>query len=240
MARVEDTHWWYQGMAALTVALLERYRPRPGPVRLLDAGCGTGGALAQYLAGQGIGFGCDVAPEALRYARRRRLERLALASVTQLPYTDGVFDVVTSFDVLYEQAVVDDGAALREMARVLRAGGVLLARVPAHDWLRGQHDRATHTARRYAASTVRKLVAQTGLRLTHLTYANSLLFVPVATKRLLERLAPPPSTTSDLDWDAGRLGPWLQRLLVAESRLAAGAGLPLGLSLVAVAVKETR
>ncbi len=239
MARVEDTHWWYQGMAALTASLLERFRPRPGPMRLLDAGCGTGGALARYLGGLGEGFGCDVAREAIRYSRLRGLDRLARASITELPYADDAYDVVTSLDVLYERAVGDDALALREMARVLRPGGVLLIRVPAHDWLRGQHDRATHTARRYAAGRLRCLIAQAGLRLAHLTYANALLFLPAAAKRLFERIAPPPSTSSDLDWDAGLLQPWLRRLLVTENKLAAGRGLPLGLSLVVVAVKDT-
>lgn len=238
MARVEDTHWWYQGMAALTLALLRRFRPHPGPLRLLDAGCGTGGALAGYLGRLGEGIGCDIADDAIRYSSQRGLDRLARASVLRLPYRDGTYDLVTSLDVLYERAVCDDGIALVEMARVLRPGGVLLTRVPAHDWLRGQHDHATHTARRYARLTLRRLIEQTGLRLTHLTYANALLFLPVAAKRLLERLLRPPTSTSDLDWDAGPFAPWLRRWLELEGRLAAKHSVPLGLSLVAVAVKE--
>ena len=39
--------------------------------------------------------------------------------------------------MLYHRAVADDAAALAEMARVLRPGGILLINNPAHAWLRG-------------------------------------------------------------------------------------------------------
>jgi SAM-dependent methyltransferase len=239
MARVEEAHWWYQGMARLTCSLLDRYRPSVDSVRLLDAGCGTGGALATYLRSYGAGFGCDLSAIALSIESDRPPNTKARASVTRLPFPDASFDIVTSFDVIYERAVASDRSALLEMSRVLRQRGILLLRAPAHNWLRGQHDRATHTARRYTAGSIRSLLAESGLTPVHLTYANMCLFPAVAAKRLFERVVPPRSDTSDLDWEAGPLNGPLQRLLEAESRWAVAGSLPMGLSVVAVGRKES-
>lgn len=241
MARVEDTHWWYLGMASLVIKLLDRFDPAVDEATVLDAGCGTGGALATYLNSP-VASGCDISRVGLSLCQRRGLSRLAQASITQLPFADGSFAIVTSLDVLYERGVQDDEAAVTEMARVLRPGGVLAIRVPAHEWLRGQHDQVTHTRHRYSPHGLRRLIGSAHLDLAHLTFANATLFPAIAVKRLLERLWPAhgPSMTSDLEWEAGLLNAPLRWLLELEARVAAGCGLPLGLSLVAVGRKLER
>ncbi len=51
---------------------------------------------------------------------------------TRLPIADGAADVVTLFDVL--EHIPDDGAAVREVLRILRPGGHLLLSTPADTW----------------------------------------------------------------------------------------------------------
>ena len=87
--------------------------------------------MVTYLAEFGQVTGCDISPIALCFSRSRRAQRLALASVGRLPFRSNSFDLVTSFDVLYEQAVSDDAAPLREFARVLVDGGRILSRTVA-------------------------------------------------------------------------------------------------------------
>lgn len=238
MARVEDQHWWYRGMAVLSRLLLDRFAPSTSERRLLDAGCGTGGSLATFLGQYGTAFGCDVSAIALSFDKDRRLSRIAQASVTRLPFPDEAFDIVTNFDVIYERGVDSDRAALNEMSRVMRRNGVLLLRAPAHNWLRGRHDDATHTARRYSARAIRDLLISAGLTPAHISYANAALFPAVVAKRLAERAWPPAVEASDLDWEAGRFNEPLHALLAAEAHIAAGTGLPIGLSVVAVGRKE--
>src|ERR671931_528660 len=130
----EERHWWYVGMRRISTALLERYPPLVDrPFDILDAGCGSGG-MTRYLGSFGRGTGVDLAPEALTLAKQRGLPRLARASVGAIPFLDGSFDVVTSFDVLYHLNVDDDRGALSEIHRVLRPGGIALIRLPAFDW----------------------------------------------------------------------------------------------------------
>jgi SAM-dependent methyltransferase len=232
--RAERCHWWYLGMERISRALIShRIRPKTA-LRILDAGCGTGGSMASFLADYGTVTGFDLSSRALHFCRKRHLSRLARASVEAIPFPDRSFDLVTSFDVLYERGVGDDSRALGELARVLAPGGHLLLRLPAYDWLRGGHDRVIHTARRYTAGRVRNLLEAGGFRVRALSYANTLLFPAALVKRWGERVRPSRSPRSDLEIRPGLLNGSLRLILSAEAPFAARGCLPFGLSVVAL------
>ena len=240
MFALEDGHWWFDGMEAISARLLDGWTAPPAP-RVLDAGCGTGRNL-RFL-GERYGpdvTGVDRSAVALGCCAARGARRLVHGSVNALPFADASFDLVTSFDVVMT-AGVDDRAALREFARVLSPGGALLLRVPAYGALRGRHDREWAVARRYSRRELRgKLLAAgfpaSGLRLSH---ANAWLLPVALAKRFLERLRPPRSD-SDLSLGADGASPVgrvLRAALASEASLVARlpGGLPVGLSLVALA-----
>jgi SAM-dependent methyltransferase len=218
-----------------SLRLLERYLPQRRPLRVLDAGCGTGGALlALQRYGQAAGF--DFSPLAVGFCRQRGLTATALGSVTDVPFADQRFDVVTSFEVLYHANVPDDLTALREFRRVLRPGGVLLLRLPAFEWLRSSHDAMVHTRRRYTRGEVRRALVAAGFRPARVTYANSLLFPAVAGLRLLQRaLGRSASKASDVQETPPLLNLLLLAVLALEGKLLALTDLPAGLSVLAIA-----
>jgi SAM-dependent methyltransferase len=231
---VEDRHWWYAGMARISRTLLTAAYPDRRDLRILDAGCGTGGAL-DFLAHFGAVTGSDISPLALAYSRARGHAALNQASVTALPYAAASFDLVTSFDVLYHRAVGDPRLALGEFRRVLSPGGRVLLRLPAYDWLRGGHDAVVHTARRFTTTTLGASLRETGFAIERLTYANTLLFPLAVAKRLLERLAPAAPAHSDVATNPAWLDALLARPLAAEAAWLRRRDLPLGLSVVALA-----
>src|SRR5262249_59443611 len=107
-------------------------------MRLLDVGCGPGSitrGLAERVA-PGEVIGLDLSKDTLEDARRdaaaRGLTNLKFqeGSVYALPFADGVFDVVYAHQVF--QHLRERDAALREMLRVLRSGGLAAGR--AVDW----------------------------------------------------------------------------------------------------------
>lgn len=109
----------------------------PG-MRLLDCGCGPGSitvGLAQVLA-PGEVVGIDMAPAELEAARALAAERGATnvrfqeANVYALPFPDATFDATFACALL--QHLRDPLAALREMRRVLKPGGV--AGISDPDW----------------------------------------------------------------------------------------------------------
>lgn len=237
MFQVEDHHWWYQGMEKITRSLLKTFY-RPGSrLRILDAGCGTGAAMYSYLSDYGEVTGIDISAIALHFSSLRGDKDLSCASVVHLPFPSGCFDLVTSFDVLYERAVTDDCRSISEFCRVLGKGGRVLLRLPAYNWLRGRHDQAVHTARRYTTRKVAHLFRVNGLVVDFISYANSLLFPVALLKRLSERVFPPQTGASDLALKPGRLGPVLQKILALESAVIPHASLPFGLSVFAVGRK---
>ncbi len=237
MFEVETAHWWYLGMEKITRATLNQWYSVNFNSSVLDAGCGTGAAMSTYLADYGHVTGIDVSPLALGFCRKRNLTSLALASVTNIPFPPESFDLVTSFDVLYEQAVRNDLAALDEFFRVLRPGGLTLLRLPAYDWLRGQHDLTIHTARRYTVPQVTQLLKDSGFQPLRVTYANTFLFPLALAKRLLERIFPPDPSSSDLSVNVGMLNGLFKHVLASEAFFVSRIGLPFGLSVIALARK---
>src|SRR5215212_5076254 len=101
---LEDHFWWFAGMRTIAGALLDQHCRPNCDRRILDAGCGTGSNLLwlQRYAGDGDIYGIDISFQALEMSRHRECERLVQASVTNLPFADSSFDLVTSFDVIVQ------------------------------------------------------------------------------------------------------------------------------------------
>jgi len=235
MYHVEDHHWWYRGMETITRRLINECIQPASSIKILDAGCGTGAAMTTYLKDYGEVIGIDLYPQALEFCRKRNAQLLARASVLDLPFATASFDLVTSFDVLYEKGVMHERKALKEFFRVLTSQGKLLLRLPAYDWLRGEHDERVHTNRRYTQGLVKKLLEQSGFVVEHLSYANTILFPLAVIKRLAEKIFP--SSQSDLMIETGRFNELLKHILSSEALFVSKFGLPYGLSIFAVARK---
>jgi SAM-dependent methyltransferase len=99
----------------------------PG-TRMLDAGCGAGGAL-RLAAERGADVtGLDAAAGLIEYAQQRVPDvTIVQGELQSLPFPDDVFDVVTGFNSF--QYAADPVEALREAKRVTKPGGRILALV---------------------------------------------------------------------------------------------------------------
>ncbi len=130
--RTSHKSWWHD---AFTRLLLEAVPPHTR--QLVELDCGLAGAAHALLPmlPEARYLGCDLDPERVNGARRElaaaSLEARAevrLAAATALPLGDGEADLVLSVMALQQQPQL--GAALAEAARVLRAGGKLVAIEP--------------------------------------------------------------------------------------------------------------
>ncbi len=119
----------------LEIPLMIRALRLPRGCRILEVGCGRGVALpvlADRLAPSAL-VGVDVDPVLVEVAQRRVRERglrvrVVEADVRSLPIPTGSFDMVIDFGTCYHVSGATDGslAALREIARVLRPGGIFV------------------------------------------------------------------------------------------------------------------
>lgn len=118
---------WAHRVAKCRRQLLMCLEFAPHAKRCLDVGCSAGYVLA---AGDSLGLvptGIDIAAYTAKLAKERGYDS-ATASLTELPFRDESFDIITAKHTLEHVDVPKRG--LSELARVLKPGGVVLVVVP--------------------------------------------------------------------------------------------------------------
>lgn len=240
MAALQRGHWWFDAKRRMARALLGRHVGGDAavPRRVLEVGCGTG-AMSPVFAGAELSVGVDLHAEALAHVRGARA---VVADALALPFGADSFDGAGCFDLLYHRGIPDVGAALREIARVVRPGGSLLITDSACPALFGSHDRAHHGARRF---TRRRLCAElegAGFEVVHASHLHVAVFPLVWASRvggrLLRRLLrrPEPDTgSSQLSATPAPLDVALGAYYRIETAVASRLRLPFGVTVVAVA-----
>jgi ubiquinone/menaquinone biosynthesis C-methylase UbiE len=238
MFDLEEHLWWYQGMRAIAASLLVQSLRRSESTRLLDIGCGTGYSLVWLRERFKLKeiYGVDLSSLAAAFWRTRELDNMALASADKLPFGENEFDLVTCFDVIYQLDDERASAAVSEMHRVLKPGGLLFIREPAYQWMRGGHDVAVGTRRRYTLTDLRRLLLARGFEPQRSTYANTLLFLTAVPHRLLSKLKG--GSESDVKPVPRWLNDVLEFVLRLEARILSRITFPFGLSAISLAEKE--
>lgn len=232
MAAAEDGHWWYRCLRGLVVDALAG-AGLPEKARLLDAGCGTGGALAAArarFAGWEL-VGVDAADEAVERARARGLDARK-GTINALPFFKE-FDAALCLDVLCH-GQVEPAAALEGLYRALKPGGLLVINVPAFAALKGRHDAAVGNTRRFTAGDLGAGLSEAGFTVERAGYWNLAMTPALLAWRLLTRVLPGESS-SDLAELPSFADAGLYAVARLELALARGARLPAGSSAFVVA-----
>lgn len=185
-ARAERRHFWFRGFRYFVTPLLRQATAGRSGVTLLDCGCGTGNNL-ELLSRFGRAYGFDLTAVGLRIGREAGRTRLALASVTDVPFPSNAFDVVTSFDVLYALHEPQERAAVAEMYRVTRPGGYVIINVAAMNILRGDHSILGGEVQRYSRDRLGEVLRNAGFVVERITYTNAVLFLPILAVRAAQR-----------------------------------------------------
>lgn len=131
---------WYQGSAAdylIYLFHIASYRfaiQRTRGKQVLDYGCGTGYGSSMLAENSADVAGIDIDAEVIDYAKNQysqsnlTFKTVDPAESGRLPYPDGSFDTVVSFQVIEHVQNVD--RYLEEIARVLRPGGEFISATP--------------------------------------------------------------------------------------------------------------
>ncbi|HYL82679.1 MAG TPA: class I SAM-dependent methyltransferase [Candidatus Angelobacter sp.] len=128
-----------------------------GEDTILDIGCGGGRTVSKLaaMATQGKIYGVDYSEESVAATKRTNARWIDLGrvevrhgSVSQLPFPDGMFDLVTGVETHFWWPNLP--ADMREVLRVLKPGGtlVLIAEV-----YKGANTTVSRLAEKYAART---------------------------------------------------------------------------------------
>ncbi len=225
---VEDWHWWYRVRRDILDAQLARLHLDRARARILDVGCGTGGA-ALTLARHGRAVALDRSPGSFAIARDRPYTHRVVASAgAPLPFSDGSFDVVCALDIL--EHLDDDAAAARELWRVCKRGGRVIAYVPAYKILWGYNDEYSHHKRRYVKSELSALLNGAGFAVEESGYFNAVLFLPTLAARLVQRAAPKLTNGMEHSTKPTALNGLLTAIFRAELPILKRRALPFGTS----------
>ncbi len=111
---------------------IERLRLVAGQ-RVLDVGCGPGDGTVRVTEAGAVGVGLDYSAGMLETARREPSlrGRLSRGDAGRLPFRDGAFDKLVCTNSFHHYP--NHRAALKEMRRVLRPGGLLVLVDPRRD-----------------------------------------------------------------------------------------------------------
>lgn len=237
----EDSYWWYLGLRSLILSSFDKFIHKRDNLKVLDAGCGTGGILSALK----VSFACglDISEDAMKFCKSRKLNNLIRASICNIPFNNSSFDAIISLDVLYHLSVKNDIEALKEFYRVLRSGGILFLELPAYNFLRSIHDRAVHTRHRYTLKEIKQKVERTGFAIERITYRNTILLFLAVIKRLIgkasSRHKSKGEAVSDLTQLPDFVNKFFTQVLLIENRLIlSGLKFPFGLSVFCIARKK--
>ena len=235
----EQHHFWFRGFARFVQPLVEAAVKGVARPEILDCGCGTG-ANMKRLSRYGRVTGFDISHHGLQFAHSYDQRRIVRASITDIPFASGSFDLVTSFDVLSTLDDTMERQALAEIRRVLRPRGALVVNTAALRFLHGQHAVFASEIRRLSRRQLRAALEAAGFQISRLTYTNfSLLplMIPVRLSQRLMGLSTPEETGADISTPAAPVNAMLSALLAAEAFALKFVNMPLGSSLLALARK---
>jgi SAM-dependent methyltransferase len=230
--QLEGQHWWFTARRKILKNVISQFAPKKAQLRLMEAGCGTGGNL-KMLSTFGKLDAFELDDEARVIAKGKLPMDIKSGMLPDhVPYQPGSFDVVVAFDVI--EHVEHDVASLASLGKQLAPGGRLVMTVPAMPWLWSKHDETHHHYRRYTRSSLNDALVQAGLKPVRISYFNTLLFPMIAGIRLL-RQALNIKETADDKMPSPAVNSMLKSIFGFESNWVGRVSMPVGVSLLAVA-----
>ena len=236
-SRAERDHFWFRGFRRFVEPFVTAAVAHVADPRILDCGCGTGNNLA-LLRRHGRAVGIDLTWTGLGFAHDRGERTIAQASAARLPFGDGVFDAVTSFDVIYALEEPVEAAAIAEMHRVLRRGGHLVVNVAAMEMLKGDHSVLAGELRRYSKPSLRDRLERAGFHVRRMTYTNATILPLLLGVRLAQRISGHQESQEEISVPAAPVNAALSALLALEAAALRVVDMPFGSSLLALARKR--
>lgn len=239
---IEDKHFWFEGRARLFKHIVEGNGSLASEKRILEVGCGSTPILSRLGAGW-QGAGLDVSMSALEQAQIKCPQALLLRSDGKnIPFEDGIFDIVCMFDVL--EHVEHEDKFLREIRRVLKPEGRLVLSVPAGQWLWSDVDEQSGHYRRYSKRSCSKALRRNGFDPMSWRRYQFVLLPLFAFTRIMARFK---SNKSDAGADVDselKVIPFVNQILrainIAEARISRRVRVPWGTSVIAVAKRSAR
>lgn len=241
---LERNHWWFTARIEILRSTIQNLNlaNQDHPIQILNAGVATG-ATSEMLSEFGNVTSLEYDSDCCDFLEEKTNIKPIRGSLTDLPFEDGSFDLVCAFDVI--EHIEDDTKACEEMARVMNNTGRYIVTVPAYEFLWSNHDVINHHFRRYTKTSLLETLDSGYLHNKHSTYFNTLLFLPIAVFRLIQRVIPTKKhrSTSGSDNEIFKHNKIITQIFhsifSSENRiLQKGIKMPFGISLISIGTKK--
>ena len=221
-----ENSWWYRGRTNAVRRAIQKSAVSKGAV--LDIGAGYG-AMFPFLTKFGPVTGHEIFPPCIDVCRRRGYKNVVTTEGELFSLPEN-FSLVGAFDSL--EHIEDDVGFLSKLRDTMTPDRIIIATVPAHEFMWSKFDEINKHFRRHSKKSLRELFEKSGYDVRYISYWNCLLLVPAVIMRLMgraggEALTPP-------QW----INSTLSAILYFESLSLAIAPLPMGLSLMIVATPK--
>ncbi|CAA6605040.1 putative generic methyltransferase [Rhodospirillaceae bacterium LM-1] len=221
-----------------TLGQLQKHLARNGDTRILEIGFNDGRLLGEigqlFPKAQLVGADYVIS---LAQQRLHTLQNIPLLQfdLRQAPLPEGFADAIVLLNVL--EHIDDDALAMRQVARMLKPGGVAIIEVPAGAGLYDFYDAYWLHHRRYDAATLRNLAQAAGLQVIEQTFLGSLVYPAFWLTKKISRLrfgatpdkAPEIVAKMNASTRSSRLMAWV---MAFEARLRRTIFLPFGIRFV--------
>jgi len=228
--RLYYEHWWWQARSRFVSEWLDDLQlPTQGCV--LDIGCGGGWAFPVWQK-YGDVYGIEISQDLVDSAGGNK-SQIHCGSFDDRYYPEKPLTLILMLDVL--EHMRDPLLAIQHAFEILEPGGHILMTVPAMPSLWTSHDELNHHYMRYTKTSFESMIRSTSFEVRRLKY----FFLWTTVVKLLIRVKEALIRTSPSNPHIP--GPIFNRLFyhasLWEHRLLRNVNMPLGTSLVCVAVK---
>ncbi len=230
----ENSFWWYRILDDLVEYFVNTYDHQK-PLRILDAGCGTGRVMSK-LSKFGEVSGIDASPIAIEMCQSRGLTNVKIVDLNEWS-AENEYNFITSLDVLYHQSFNDIGKIINSFSKALDSDGVLIMNLPAFNILRREHDEVVGGNKRFRAKEIKNILIKNGFRIHTISYRHPFLFKFILLRKLFSTSKKKPNS------DLAPLFPPINRLIFLFHRIEneiikMGFSIPYGSSIFVVAKKS--
>ena len=162
MYEVEGNMWWYKILHIKTLEAISKHFKEDKNIRILDAGCGTGGMM-QFLKSNGYNNleGFDFNESAVEFSKNRNLNvKKSDILKTEEAFSKAEYDLIICNDVLYQFDNKEITDILSQFEKILKPTGILVTNNNSFKIFSGTHDLAVGSKNRFVLSDFEKIISE--------------------------------------------------------------------------------
>ena len=242
MAAVEENLWWYKCLHHLVLRQVEEHFESKN-VKIVDAGCGTGGLMNFLIKHQYSNIqGLDISRDAINICKKAKLN-VFTESIQNIKshFRDRSIDLIISNDTFYFLSEMERKKLLRDFYELLNPNGLVILNVPALKAFRGIHDISVGIQQRFSKKDIKAMIFGSEFKVVKLLFWPFFLSPVILLSRFWQRIKLKTDKNtpiiSDIDMPSKGLNNLLFKIVDFENKILSHK--PFGSSLFLVLQKKS-